>query len=60
MIHHGPYDQMSPSYEKLAAYMAINRLKEGRVSWEHYISDPGQTPASEIITHIYFQIETGE
>lgn len=60
VIHHGPYDQMSPSYEKLAAYMAINRLKEGRVSWEHYISDPGQTPTSEIITHIYFQIETGE
>jgi effector-binding domain-containing protein len=48
---------MSPTYEKLAAYMAVHGLKEGRVSWEHYISDPGQTPAAEIITHIYFLIE---
>jgi hypothetical protein len=38
--------------------MAAHGLKEGRVSWEHYISDPGQTPAGEIITHIYFLIET--
>jgi effector-binding domain-containing protein len=58
VVHRGLYDQMSPSYEKLAAYMAAHGLKEGRVSWEHYISDPGQTPAGEIITHIYFLIET--
>ena len=57
VVHRGPYDHMAPSYEKLAAYMAVNGLKEGRVSWEHYISDPGQTPANEIITHIYFLIE---
>ena len=57
VVHRGPYDRMSPSYEKLAAYMAAHGLKEGRVSWEHYISDPGQTPADEIITHIYFLIE---
>jgi len=57
VIHRGVYDRMSPSYEKLAAYMAVHGLKEGRVSWEHYISDPGQTPANELITHIYFLIE---
>lgn len=56
VVHRGPYDRMSPSYEKLAAYMAVHGLKEGRVSWEHYISNPGQTPAGEIITHIYFLI----
>ena len=47
---------MTPSYEKLAAYMAVHGLKEGRVSWEHYISQPEQTPATEIVTHIYFLI----
>jgi effector-binding domain-containing protein len=57
VVYRGPYDRMSPTYEKLAAYMAVHGLKEGRVSWEHYISDPGQTPAAEIITHIYFLIE---
>lgn len=56
VIHTGPYENMGPSYEKLSAYMAVNGLQEGRVSWEHYISDPGQVPAAEIITHIYMLI----
>jgi effector-binding domain-containing protein len=56
VIHRGPYHRMSPTYEKLAAYMAVHGLKEGRVSWEQYISDPGQTPVDELVTHIYFSI----
>ena len=56
VVHIGPYDRMAPSYEKLAAYMAANGLREGSVSWEHYISDPGATPEEELITHIYFLI----
>ena len=56
VIHLGPYDQMGPSYEQMSAFMAVNGLQEGRVSWEHYMSDPGQTPPSELITHIYFLI----
>lgn len=57
LVHRGPYDQMGPSYEKLAAYMAAHGLKEGRISWEHYISDPGVTPVEDVITHIYFLID---
>ncbi len=54
--HHGPYDQMLHAYNELASFMAANGLQEGPVSWEHYISDPGNTPEDEIITHIYFLI----
>jgi len=57
VIHRGPYDRMMPTYEKLSAYMTANGLPEGPVSWEHYISDPGETPGNELITYIYFQIE---
>lgn len=57
VIHHGPYDRMMPTYEKLSAYMRAHGLEEGSVSWEQYISDPGQTAADELITHIYFMIE---
>ena len=60
VVHRGPYDRMSPSYEKLAAYMAAHGLQEGRISWEHYISDPGETPPEELITHIYYLIAPGE
>jgi effector-binding domain-containing protein/uncharacterized protein YndB with AHSA1/START domain len=55
-VHRGPYENMGPSYEKLSAFMAVNSLEEGRVSWEHYVSDPGQVPAAQLITHIYFLI----
>jgi len=59
VIHRGPYDRMAPSYEKLAAWAAAHGLAEGRVSWEQYISDPGETRPDELITHIYFLIEDG-
>jgi effector-binding domain-containing protein len=53
VIHRGPYERMTPSYEKLAAYMAAHGLMEGSVSWEHYVSG---TPDDSLMTHIYFQI----
>jgi effector-binding domain-containing protein len=56
VVHRGPYERMTPSYGKLAAYMAAHGLREGPVSWEYYISDPLQTPGDDLITHIYFQI----
>jgi effector-binding domain-containing protein len=55
-VHRGPYDRMGPTYEQLAAWMAAHGVEEGEVSWEQYISDPGETPPQELITHIYFLI----
>ena len=57
VIHRGPYDQMRPTYEKLSAYMTSRGLREGPVSWEQYISDPGDTDESNLVTHIYFLVE---
>lgn len=56
IVHAGSYDSTAASYEKLAAWMAVHGWREGEVSWEHYISDPGSTPEAEVITHIYFQV----
>ncbi len=55
-VHRGPYETMGSTYEQLSAYMAVNGLEEGRVSWEQYVSDPALTPSTELITHIYFLI----
>jgi len=57
VIHHGPYESMAPSYEKLAAWAAAHGVSEGGVSWEQYVSDPGETPADDLVTHIYFLLE---
>ena len=60
VVHRGRYDDMASSYEKLAAWMAAHGYREGTVSWEQYISDPGETPPEELITHIYFQLATDQ
>ena len=60
LVHRGGYDSMLGSYELLASYMAAHGLREGGVSWEHYISDPGEVPETELVTHIYQLVDTGE
>jgi effector-binding domain-containing protein len=59
-VHHGAYDQMTPSYEKLVAYMSAHGLSQGTVSWEHYISDPGATAPQDMITHVYIMLQSVE
>lgn len=56
-VHHGGYDEMMPTYEKLAAYMSAHGLETGEVSWEHYISDPAKTAPQEMLTHVYIMLE---
>jgi effector-binding domain-containing protein len=56
-VHHGGYDQLMPTYAKLAAYISAHGLKQGLVSWEHYISDPGSTRPSDMITYVYIMLE---
>lgn len=56
LVHIGPYDALRDSYDVLNAWMSAHRLEAGAVSWEHYISDPGDTPSDELVTHIYFEV----
>lgn len=57
LVHRGAYENLPRSYEKLAAWMAAHGYRQGRVSWEQYISDPGRTPVDERVTHIYFLLD---
>ena len=59
-VHHGDYDQMTPTYSKLAAYMSAHGLRQGQVSWEHYVSDPGSTKQADRITMVYIMLENPE
>jgi len=56
-VHRGPYDQMMPTYTKLAAYISAHGLRQGQVSWEHYITDPGSVAQADIITHVYIMLD---
>ncbi len=55
-VHHGSYDDLPATYEKLAAWMAAHGHSEGKVTWEHYISDPAETAVEDLVTHVYFQL----
>lgn len=56
-VHRGSYDRMGSTYRKLEAYLSAHGLEQGNVSWEHYISDPGQTPTDQTVTHIYYLLK---
>jgi len=58
-VHRGSHGNLVSTYEKLAAWMAAHGLEEGRISWEHYVSDPAQTPPGERVTHIYVLLADG-
>ena len=53
-VHQGAYSSLDETYAKVSAYLAVNRLEPTGVTWEHYISDPGDTDEDELITHVYF------
>ncbi len=56
-VHVGPYDGLSQSYEKARAWLAVHALEPSGRSWEQYVSDPGETPEAQLVTHIYFPLE---
>jgi effector-binding domain-containing protein len=57
-VHRGGYDQLMPTYEKLAAYLSAHGLDQGSVSWEHYISDAQTTEPPDRVTHVYIMLDT--
>ena len=56
-IHVGPYDQIEPAYTALAQWMAENGYEATGVSYEFYISDPGEVPADELQTQVVFPLK---
>ena len=57
LVHVGPYRQLTESYNALTAFLAARGLEANGPSWEEYISDPGEIPEEELVTHIYMPIE---
>ncbi|MFP3945095.1 MAG: SRPBCC family protein [Alphaproteobacteria bacterium] len=56
-VHTGPYSGLEDSYAKIRAYMAAHRLERNGRTWEHFVTDPGEVPESELVTHIYVPVK---
>jgi len=55
-IHRGSYARLGDTHEKIAAYLAASGIKRNGNTWESYVSEPGRTDASGLITYIYYPI----
>ena len=58
-VHYGGYD-MTPTYSKLEAYTSAHGMRQGLVSWEHYISDPALTEQADRVTLVYIMLDDGD
>jgi effector-binding domain-containing protein len=57
VVHTGPYSDLPKTYEAVKAALAEKGLKDGNISWEIYISDPGNTKPEELKTEVYITTE---
>jgi effector-binding domain-containing protein len=55
--HKGPYAAMEPTYMKLMAFKAVAGYEDNGNSWEHYVTDPGNTPEADLVTHVYWPVK---
>lgn len=57
LTHKGPYNTLAPAYGRIHDYTKANNLKEKPIAWEEYVSDPGETADTELLTNVYVAIE---
>lgn len=55
-VHVGPYDQLRAAYEAMEAWMAEHGHEPAGPAYEHYLSDPQETPEAELRTRILMPV----
>lgn len=53
LTHKGPYTSINDTYARIHAYTKEHGLKEGAISWEEYVNDPGETAEEDLLTNVY-------
>lgn len=54
--HVGGYAGLGRTHDKIAAYLAARGLERNGDAWESYISDPGRTDESGLLTYVYYPV----
>lgn len=55
--HRGEYAGLADTYLKLYTWAIQNGVTLAPPSYEHYVNDPGTTPAEDLVTEIYFAFD---
>lgn len=56
VMYKGPYEEVAPTYEALAAWVAGNGMEMAGPPEEYYYSDPADTPPEDYLTEIRFPV----
>jgi effector-binding domain-containing protein/uncharacterized protein YndB with AHSA1/START domain len=54
--HVGPYSGLEDTWSKLEAYVTVRQVEVGGHPWETFVSDPGSTPESDLVTEIFWPL----
>jgi uncharacterized protein YndB with AHSA1/START domain len=54
--HVGPYSGLEDTWSRLEAYVTVRQVEVGGHPWETFVSDPGSTPESELVTDIFWPL----
>jgi len=57
IVHQGPYEECTPTYERLFAWIGAEGKRIAGPIREIYLNDPREVPPEEILTEIYAPIE---
>ncbi|MCL2579302.1 MAG: GyrI-like domain-containing protein [Oscillospiraceae bacterium] len=55
--HKGPYSELNTTYGAIMEYAKTHSLESTGVYYDYYLSDPDQTPESELLTQVVFPIK---
>ena len=56
-MHKGAYKDIEKTYAPMMQYLSENNLESTGVYYDYYISDPADTPESELLTKVVFPIK---
>jgi effector-binding domain-containing protein len=56
-VHTGAYDNLAGFAPKVDAWLAIHDYTRRARDMDQYVSDPGDTPVDQLITHVIIPVE---
>ena len=56
--HVGSYRTLGATHRKISAYLAALGIERAGDAWESYVSDPTKVPESQLLTYVYYPIES--
>ena len=56
--HVGSYRELSATHRKIAAYLAALGIERNGAAWEAYVSDPGEVAERDLLTYVYYPVQS--